>query len=732
LRKTILQLRFQLLVRGNFQGKQMLRDAPIRTKLIAIFVLPALGTAMLAALRIAGDFRVGLRADREKRATVVALETAALTHALGAERDASVAWLVGQRAGGARPEVLTTRLRVDRAIWELRRDTAGLSHSGRDPSLGSRLQAAVAELGGLAATRQSIDRRATVASTMSSYSTTIGHLLDVAARLPTDIGHRGLARDLDALMALAQAEESASFERGLGTAVATVGRFRGQDYLRLAASVGARQRELAHFQATATAAQQRLYSSSVQAPRVEQADDLEALLLGAERAPRLEVFPEQWSDAAGERVEALRAVSQQLGAQALRTNRANVVAAEQQLLNNLLLFMIVVVLTFALAVFLGRSMINPLIELEQAAREVAERKLPSVVERLHLAQTVDFEAETEPIEVRAGGEIGRVAEAFSAVQRVAVGVAVDQAALRQSVSEMFVNMARRSQSLIDRQLALIDQLEKNETDPDQLDQFFRLDHLATRMRRNAESLLVLSGSEPGRRWSQPVPLANLARAAVAEVEDYTRVQVLPMDGVELSGPAGIDLVHLLAELIENATAFSPPDTSVVIAGEGLSNGYLIEIEDRGIGMSDADLHAANERLASPPAADLALSRMLGFYVIGRLAQRCGIKVQLRHSPYGGVTAQVLLPAPMVAGAGEPARGAASQGGQGPFGGPLRPLPGRGTIPARPLQPAPSPGSPGPFAPSVNGHREQRLERHGPAPPPATGPDGQQDGQGAER
>jgi hypothetical protein len=475
--------------RGNFQGKQMLRDAPIRTKLIAIFVLPALGTAVLAALRIAVDFRVGLRADREKLATVVALDAATLAYALGAERNASVAWLAGGRADSARPEVLTTRLRADRALRQFRRDTAGPGPSSRDPSLGSRLEAALAEVGRLAATRQSLERRpATVAGTISTYSTIIGHVLDVSARLPADVGHRGLARDLDALVALAQAEESASFERGLGTAVATAGRFQGRDYLRLAAAVGARQRELARFQATASGTQQRLYWSSVQAPRVD----------------------------------ALRAVSQQLGAQALRTNRANVVAAEQQLLNNLLLFMIVVVLTFALAVLLARSMINPLIELEQAARDVAERRLPSVVERLHLAQAVDLEAETQPVEVRGGGEIGRVAEAFTAVQRVAVSVAVDQAALRQSVSEMFVNMARRSQSLIDRQLALIDQLEKNETDPDQLDQFFRLDHLATRMRRNAESLLVLSGSEPGRRWSQPVPLANLARAAVAEVEDYTR------------------------------------------------------------------------------------------------------------------------------------------------------------------------------------------------------------------
>ncbi len=698
----------------------MLRDAPIRTKLIAIFILPALGTATLAALRIAGDSRDGLQADREKRATELAVAAATLAHELAAERDTSVAWLVAGRAGGARPEVFAARLRVDRAARAFRGDAAGPGHSSGDPRVASLLEAAMAELGRLTLTRQRVDDRpVTAADAISAYSHTVGDVLDVAAGLPAGVTHRDLARNLDAFVALALAEESASFERGLGTAVAGAGRFQGNDYGRLAAAVGARQRDLARFQATATPAQQELYASAVSAPRVEHADDLEALLLGAERAPRLEVLPGQWLESSGELVDALRVVSEQLGAEALRTNRAVIVGAEQQLLDNLLLLLIVVVLTFALAVFLGRAMINPLLELEQAARDVAERKLPSVVERLHAGEAVDIGEETRPIEVGIRAEIGRVAEAFNAVQRVAVGVAVDQAALRRSVSEMFVNMARRSQSLVDRQLALIDQLEKNETDPDQLDQFFRLDHLATRMRRNAESLIVLSGAEPGRRWSQPVPLASLARAAVAEVEDYPRVQIMPMEGVELSGPAGIDVVHLLAELIENAAAFSPPDTSVVVVGEMVSSGYLIEIEDRGIGMSDADLLAANERLANPPLVDFTLSRMLGFYVIGRLAQRYGIKVQVRHSPYGGVTALVLLPPAMVASAGE-----------APW-----PPAGAPAVQSRSVRRAARSAL---SAPSRNGHGEQRLERQGPgpdsspAPPSAAGPDGRQDGQGAQR
>jgi K+-sensing histidine kinase KdpD len=208
---------------------------------------------------------------------------------------------------------------------------------------------------------------------------------------------------------------------------------------------------------------------------------------------------------------------------------------------------------------------------------------------------------------------------------------------------MFTNLARRSQTLIDRQLELIDDLERNEADPETLEHLFRLDHLATRMRRNAEDLIVLSGADPGRHWAQRMTLVDVVRAAAAEVEEYQRVEFLPLADLEVAGHASVDVIHLLAEVIENATVFSPPNTKVQVAGQSVPHGYVIEIEDRGLGMSDEELIQANERLANPPEIDFALSRVLGLYVVGRLAQRHGIKVQLRHSWYGGVTALALLP-----------------------------------------------------------------------------------------
>ena len=228
----------------------------------------------------------------------------------------------------------------------------------------------------------------------------------------------------------------------------------------------------------------------------------------------------------------------------------------------------------------------------------------------------------------------------------------EQAALRKSIGDLLHNLARRSQGLVDRQLELVDELERKEVDPDRLQELFRMDHLATRMRRNVENLIVLSGVDQRRRWSESVPLRDVVEAAVGEVEDYSRVQVAGIQDLTLAGRAASDVAHLLAELVENATSFSSPTTTVEVSGGPTGNGYVLEIEDHGIGMSDAELAEANRRLAEPLAADVAVSRMMGFHVVGRLAARHGIRVQLRHCWFGGVTALVLLPAVLLGSAGE--------------------------------------------------------------------------------
>lgn len=302
----------------------------------------------------------------------------------------------------------------------------------------------------------------------------------------------------------------------------------------------------------------------------------------------------------------------------------------------------------------GRRIRNELTDLHDGAETMASERLPRLVERLLEGEDVDVAAASPPLRTGRIAEIVRVADSFSAVQRTAVSAAVGQASMRKGVSRVFLNLSLRNQSILHRQLGMLDALERATDDPAALGDLFRLDHLTTRMRRNAESLIVLSGSIPSRSWHEPVRLVDVLRAAVAEVEDYTRVDVAGESGAAVIGPAANDVVHLLAELVENATSFSPPHTRVEIRVEAVGAGVVVEVEDRGLGLTKAELANINTLLASPPGFDLVASDHLGLFVVGQLAARHGITVALRRSQYGGVTAVVLLPFSMIVPVGEAA------------------------------------------------------------------------------
>ncbi len=322
--------------------------------------------------------------------------------------------------------------------------------------------------------------------------------------------------------------------------------------------------------------------------------------------------------------------------------------------------LVAVLASIIISVRFGRRLAGELAALRTAALELSERRLPDLVERLRKGDDVDVRKEAKAIRVNGSAEITDVARAFGSVQRTAVNAAVGQAALRRGIGQVFVNLSRRKQGLLHRQLALLDSMQRRTHDPDRLEELFRLDHLTTRMRRHAESLLVLSGAPPARAWRRPVPVLDIVRAAVAEVEDYTRIDVetgrhLPASSVD--GGAAADLTHLVAELLENATIYSPPDTRVQVRGDLVSNGYAIEVEDHGPGMSAAEYASYNALLARPPEFDLADSDRLGLFVVARLAERHGIQVRLRRSPFGGTTAIALLPKALLADQAAPERGA---------------------------------------------------------------------------
>jgi signal transduction histidine kinase len=302
-----------------------------------------------------------------------------------------------------------------------------------------------------------------------------------------------------------------------------------------------------------------------------------------------------------------------------------------------------VVISVALMLWFGRRVTGDLSGLYSSVRGMAEERLPRVVERLRRGEDVDVAAESPTPPASGISEIDQIAQSFGTVQEAAVSAAVEQARLRKGVNQVFLNISMRNQSLLHRQLGLLDSMERRTAEPGELADLFRLDHLTTRMRRHAEGLIILSGSTPGRGWRDPVPVVDVLRAAVAEVEDYVRVDVLSESRDLVAGGAVNDIIHLVAELVENAAVFSPPNTRIEVRADRAGTGLVAEIEDRGLGLGEEELAEINQRLARPPEFDPASSEQLGLFVVSRLAARHQIKVSLRQSVYGGTTAIMVVP-----------------------------------------------------------------------------------------
>ena len=627
----------------------MIRNMQIRSKLIAVLVIPLVALTVLAALGIGANVARGVQADRVNDQTAFAVSLSTLVHELQRERDLSAGWVGSGRDAGY-GGVVAQRVAVNQALQTFRRDVNELDPDTEGSEFRRRVENALRRFDRLNEERQRIeaDPAWTVARTLDFYSNNIANLFAVELELAGETDDRTLIRNVATFVSLGRYKEAASQERGVVYAVASTGRFAPGEFQRFATTLGAQDTWRSQFDITASPEQGARLDALQSHPDVTQTNGLRnflrnALLTG-DATSEVDLDPREWFQRTSARIDLLRGVETTIADDVSAASQAAQSSASRQALLYTVILALVLVLTVGLSLWLVRSMVGPLRTLTRSANEVADERLPGLVDKLqHAKDPRDLDVVPEPVPVSSNDEIGQVSTAFNSVHRVAIQVATEQASLRKSIGDMFLNLARRSQSLIDRQLELIDDLERTEADPDALENLFKLDHLATRMRRNSEDLIVLSGAEPARRWSQPVPLVDAVRAALAEVEDYNRVELLPIDDIGVAGQAVSDVVHLLAELIENATSFSPPGTKVQVAGQQVSNGYVLEIEDRGLGMSDEELVEANERLANPPMVDFALSRMLGLYVVARLAQRYNIKVQLRHSWYGGITALVLLP-----------------------------------------------------------------------------------------
>jgi signal transduction histidine kinase len=647
--------------RPRRRGLSMLRDAPIRAKVVGVLLAPLLGLVVLAGIGVSGALAQGRRAGNVNDLAWLAVRMTALVHELQAERTLSSAVAADQRV--PREGMVTQRFVVDRAGATLRTFVDRLDVSADRRQLRTTVGRSLTALDSLERVRGQLDttpRKLTAETTQDRYTEIISALLDVNAEIAVGSNDEAVIRAVTGFVTLSRLKDATDLERSFPISTLQAGDDPvavQQRFKRFIAFVTQRETWEASYRNEVSPGQRALYDRAVGGPDIALATRVERTALlgtGGDLAAvaRPDRLDRVWFAAMTRHVNQLRSVERELAAGLIATSKAAEDAADRRVVLYVTALLGLLAVTVALSALIARSMTVPLRDLEVAAVDVARRRLPEAVRRIH-QQPVEPgpppPAEPAPLLTRvAMDEIGQVAQAFGAVHHVAVRLAAEQAGLRRSIAELFTNLARRSQLLVSRALELIDELEQDETDPDTLNRLFNLDHLVTRLRRNAENLVVLAGAELPHPVRQPVQLTVLLRSAIAEVRDYQRVELLPVKDVTIAGRAAVDLIHLLAELIENATRFSPPETKVVVAGEAIAAGYVVEIEDVGVGMSSQQLADANRRLADPPAMDDLVTRMLGLHVVGHLAARHGVRVQLRHSWYGGITALVLLPSRLLA------------------------------------------------------------------------------------
>jgi len=738
------------------RGSLSPRNWKVRTKLAAVLLVPAIAFLVIAGINM--GTQIGNARDYGRSANVAAFgrQASTLVHELQAERDIAAGW-VGE---GRRPDnsaqikaitdandkiqaenakidpdkpLKTVPLPSDQIALKAQQgnvDAALSAYQSADASLGDvapEAQAAVdgarTELAGLPQLRQALNRQLLTQDAITGkYTAMITSLLNINRQIGVGTDSTELNNEVAGLTALGDLKETLSQERALLYSVTSNGgltpdgserlggRFQFGQQVAFSSALAERLAALQRFRSAATPSQVGAYDAQVNGQAVLAVKRLEDSITADQNSASLTADAEQWYSAATTYMQAIRGVESGLLDQVVSTTRNLRSDAQRQAITTGVIIATILVIAFLTSLLIARSMIGPLRRLQAGARDVAEVRLPEAIARLQRPDAPAAPDEVEPIGIDSRDEIGDVAKTFDELHQRAVELASEQAGLRRNVNDMFVNLSRRSQGLVERQLKLIDELETGEQDPDQLANLFKLDHLATRMRRNSENLLVLAGEDAGRRWGRPIPLVDVLRAATSEVEQYHRIQLTGVPDVEVMGHAVNHLVHLVAELLENATVFSSPESKVLVHSQRLSDGgAMVEIEDRGIGMSPHEISDANERLAHPPEFDVSVSRMMGLYVVGRLATRHGITVRLRQSETGGVSAFVRIPIDVLANrfeqrpddtAGGPPPAAASPDGrpgrpaalamppapglqQGPGPRPLGPGPA-GDLPRRPL------------------------------------------------
>ncbi|HXW43723.1 MAG TPA: nitrate- and nitrite sensing domain-containing protein [Streptosporangiaceae bacterium] len=645
-------------------SRRALKNWRVRSRLLLLITIPTLAALVLGLISIVTSTENAISYQRVERLANLSSSITGLASALEDERDQTVLYIAegsngragtlagGQAAQGAAPSLaLVTGQYALTKPWlaRVRPEVAGIG-AGYPVQVQDDAQNILAQLNDISAVRKAAEKTNLPAPVVvTKYTSIVDTLLAMDDNIALSAGDQSLATDVRALGLVSRIIEETSEQRALLEYAVQSQAFGPGVLTGLTAAQAEENANVQQFEVAATPQQVDSYNTTVSGSLVDnaalyedQAIDFDAV---GESLKNLPFGPDDVNGAfsngpiADQRLVEQRLVAQTISrASALRDDAMLTAAGVGAAV------LIVLLLALLLTTVVGRSMVRPLRRLRSGALEVAGVRLPETVRQMSDSDGAGVPLDIDPIEVDSADEIGEVARAFDQVHREALRLASNEAALRGNVNAMFVNLSRRSQSLVERQIRLIDDLEQGEQDPDRLSSLFQMDHLATRMRRNSENLLVLAGHDATRRWNQPVALVDVLRAAVSEIEQYERVTLNVQPGIAVRGHAVNDVVHLLAELAENATSFSSAETPVVVAGHLLSSGgVLLDITDQGVGMGAEEMAHANWRLDNPPVVDVAVSRRMGLFVVARLAARHGIRVRLRPASAGGLTALVWLP-----------------------------------------------------------------------------------------
>jgi signal transduction histidine kinase len=631
-----------------------LKNWRVRSRLLLLIAIPTVTAVILGGIRITSSVQSALAYQRVLQLANTTSDITTLAQRLQNERDQTV-YFIAEGHNGGRAVMGSQGLAVVRQqIRDTQQATAVVKAdldkvvSGSFSTLTKQeATAALADLANLPSLRAAATgTKLPALVVVQKYSDVISDLLVLEDATAQGSSDASLSQTVRVLGFVSRMKEDASQQRAILTAALIQGSLNPASQAALVAAQSDQAANLSSFNLSATNAQRTQFQNSVSGSLdpLASSEEAQALSLGTS----LKNDPTTADDWYG-------AMTNEINSQLGSVERAQVasiisrtVALRNQAIAYALIVALIVLIVLGLAllatVVVARSMVRPLRRLRAGALEVAGVRLPETVRRMSEAEGAAAPLDIEPIDVDSTDEIGEVARAFDQVHREALRLASNEAALRGNVNAMFVNLSRRSQSLVERQLRLIDDLEQGEQDPERLSNLFQMDHLATRMRRNSENLLVLAGHEVSRRWTQSVPLVDVLRAAVSEIEQYERVTLNVQPGISVRGQAVNDVVHLIAELAENASSFSAADTPVKVSGHLLnSGGVLLDITDQGVGMGAEEMAHANWRLDNPPVVDVAVSRRMGLFVVARLAARHGIRVRLRPASAGGLTALVWLP-----------------------------------------------------------------------------------------